>query len=154
MAEIQKVMPDVGLGNGVHVKPWGLSTTICCDGLIQVARCDIAEGGYSSVHVHERKDNRFIVHQGTVIVRKFYVIREEVKSLSLNSGDSLLVPAGIPHQFFATCDTVLTETYNCPDGSLVRWNDIMRFTQNGIGSLDDLQLPADLWNRIRQWRNG
>lgn len=120
---------------GIHVKPWGLSQTNLCDGTLQVARCDVLKGGYSSVHKHNHKANVFVVHAGSVIIDSYGGEPSEpyvpITRKQLGPGQSLVVLPGEFHRFYALDNSILSEVYFCNDSTPVSWNDIERLTKNG-----------------------
>ena len=135
---------------GVQQKTWGLNQTNLCDGTLQVARCDINAFGYSSVHLHEHKANKFIVHSGVLEVRVWNDPGNETIDSTVNAdakhsdyltytlcdGDTIIVPPGVVHQFYALENTICSEVYWSKNNTKVGWNDIKRFTKNGQDDSD------------------
>ena len=115
---------------GVQQKTWGLNQTNLCDGTLQVARCDINAFGYSSVHLHEHKANKFIVHSGKLEVRVWRT-EKNCETHVLRARDTIVIPPRVVHQFYALENTICSEVYWSESDSKVGWNDIKRFTTNG-----------------------
>jgi len=49
---------------GAIHKPWGWTVDLICEPTLQISLLDIDRAGFSSIHLHEEKHNRFLVRQG------------------------------------------------------------------------------------------
>lgn len=112
-------------------KPWGKSTRRYIDRFLQVEEIEVEQGGYSSVHCHERKSNRFIVIEGRLRVSWFNAHNDSIYSRVSERGHEVIVMPGESHQFFAEQPTKGYELYFDPTGQLDP-EDIVRFSTNGV----------------------
>lgn len=117
-----------------EIKSWGESIPLCRDDVAEIVRVKIKHGGFSSLHLHERKHNLFIVLSGTLQVK----VHEDDALRTLRSNKflksdtpPLLVPAGTLHRFFALDDVEAVEVYVSSDGTPVEAGDIVRQDEGG-----------------------
>ena len=109
-------------------KPWGGYLTIFQHPLCRIVRCWINERGKSSVHLHERQDNIFVVESGYLTLETFDQIvvhanasidqrgKTSFKDCSQTvrlkpNGQFFTVPKRIKHRFQALADSVILEIY-------------------------------------------
>jgi mannose-6-phosphate isomerase-like protein (cupin superfamily) len=117
-----------------EIKGWGVTEEIYRDKHLLIARIQVEAGGYCSIHYHRQRDNLFVVHAGTLIVHVFD--SGPPKSVRLNAGDQLRVPAGIAHQFEAATVVRCDEVYTPVAGATIDADDIVRFSQGGMRTHD------------------
>ena len=111
-------------------KSWGKSIRRFIDSYLQVEEAHIDKGGYSSVHLHERKWNEFIVSKGSLLVHIYDDQGKSEMTHELEPGIRIHVPPNIRHQFVATTKVVVYEVYFDPSHQLDP-EDIIRFSKNG-----------------------
>lgn len=112
-------------------KPWGVSTRRFIDDYMQLEQIQVHAGGYSSVHYHERKLNRFFVISGKLRVTFYNEDKQPKYTRVLEPGIGAIAMPGELHQFFAEEDTKGYELYFDPEGRLDA-EDIIRFSTNGV----------------------
>lgn len=118
---------------GVKVeKPWGWTMTRHLDEQTALVEIFVKAGGFSSIHCHERMANAFLVLSGCLAVAS------NLPPSPLYRGDSLLIEAGIHHDFYADGDTSALEIYHALPGGKIDVADIRRFSENGVGKLKRL----------------
>lgn len=114
-------------------KPWGKCYHFSETPDEQLDLCEIVAGGYSSIHLHEFKNNLFVVVSGLVRVRKFDSSLNVLSERVIGRGECITVSAGYRHDFLAVEATRLVEVYwriaNAPPVQLA---DIKRFSENGV----------------------
>lgn len=124
----------------VQPKSWG-STQLVCDLPELNAYClEVKRRGFSSIHLHREKWNYFYVESGRLEITCFpdyeqakrYNQPHAEESRILTAGESLVVPVGLHHEFFALSDCRVWEAYWTDGNSPVDQQDIVRFTKNGI----------------------
>ena len=133
-----------GCGSGPRQKTWGWSTRVYSSDELQVERIFIKVGGFSSIHLHERKYNQFVVTLGTLAVNYFDEQNRHVRGELVATGDSLIVQPMERHQFFAETTVHGYEVYWGKDGK-VDPEDIVRFSENGI----DCELHPPIEDEVR-----
>lgn len=107
-------------------KPWGRSRHLLITPAVDLALAIGKAGGSSSLHVHHRKTNTFVVSRGVVVIRYFLVSGEEEQTKRLEAGDSWTCPAGIAHRMAFETDAVLHELYTPQPGHPLDLGDIQR----------------------------
>ncbi len=141
-------------------KSWGISLTVHLDEFVQAEKIHVFAGGYSSVHRHEHKANRFLVYSGRLIVRtyrpdmnssepraswrRYWAIDQEH---NLRTGEELLVLPCVVHSFHAAEKTTALELYYLVPFAQgpIDPHDIERFSANGCDRLDtkDMARPDE-----------
>jgi len=102
-------------------------------------------GGYCSIHNHSAKANVFHVIHGTLYVRQFTAQGDRLRCSHIADGQSLLVPAGIWHQFWARTVVTAVEVYLAVGGECDA-EDIERHPGLAVGGLaDDYCSMEQLW---------
>ena len=112
-------------------KAWGITVRVSTGARVWFAL--VKKGGYSSRHHHPRSVNEFFVTSGRLRILLFERhedILRETGSVLLSSGQSLVLAAGVWHQFDAETDVELIETYTGPVGP--DEEDIQRADEGGI----------------------
>lgn len=142
-------------------KTWGISTPVYKDNFFQIEKIQVFAGGYSSIHRHHHKANRFLVESGRLVVRTFggesskgkYTPRS-IRDLKcahehdLKRGMELTIPPWEIHSFHAAERTTGLEIYHLPPGAEgpINPEDIERFTTNGV---DIAPTDRDDWEAAR-----
>ena len=108
---------------------WGTSETLFLDDRCQLDRAHGLEGGASSLHLHERKHNQFIVVAGCVEI--WLPTRDGPESMTyrLTAGGSCWIPAGDRHRMVFAEDSDLYELYMAVPGAAIDQHDIKRFDE-------------------------
>jgi mannose-6-phosphate isomerase-like protein (cupin superfamily) len=134
-------------------KIWGTSQRLLVTDFMQVERIQVRKGGYSSVHLHKRKNNLFVVEAGRLQVRLFDPWKKETARLFMVSrGDMKTVEPGIRHQFYADTSVVAYEVYwidNPVAGEMLDCDDIQRFSESGVDENGELAFIASLQSDSR-----
>lgn len=123
-----------------ETKPWGAAVHYLESYWCQVSVITVVAGGYSSIHLHERKHNQFTIASGKMIVREFGEDGRMVQAWMLDASSpnpvrrTVVIPKGVRHQFFCPEPARVVETYFVDDPSeeLVLGGDIIRFSENGV----------------------
>jgi len=134
----------------IEQKPWGVTALLFSDSITQVNHISVCEGGFSSKHFHKHKVNVFVVCSGELLVYLFNEHLQPTKQHVLRSGDTLVVPARVIHQFCATEQTNAYELYYGSSGGELFPNDITRLSVNGVVAAKD----CDGANERTQPRSG
>lgn len=151
LAEIQRwLMADETAP--VAVVPWGSWWPLVECEQVHLDSLHVGKGGYSSIHVHEKKTNVFMPMSGAITVETYTMgmarsIREhggisEIKPGFLNQSvlnpntKPLVVPAGTPHKFSAEHENTLTLELSLPTPGPLNREDIERFTEHGFDDPD------------------
>lgn len=113
-------------------KVWGTSHRLLLNDFCQMEKIEVVPGGYSSIHLHQRKHNLFCVQSGvlTVEVYKNQATRP-ADSRDLKDGDSWSIGPNTRHRFHAKSSTVAYELYWSSEGT-VDPDDIVRYSENGV----------------------
>jgi mannose-6-phosphate isomerase-like protein (cupin superfamily) len=106
---------------GIHL--WGQSTTLHVDGETELVRCAGYAGGASSLHLHRRKFNTFMLVSG-----KMRLSIEETDVI-MSGGDSFTVRPGVRHRMAFVTDALLFELYAAIPGGSIEPGDIVRFDE-------------------------
>lgn len=114
----------------IEEKIWGYKHRLYIDSYAIVDRLFIKKGGYSSLHYHKEKYNRFYVESGSLLIYiqgsgEFLVGREEIYKV-------FDVDCGKIHQFRALTDVVCFEFCYNRNFSSVNDCDITRLTEGGL----------------------
>jgi len=114
----------------IEKKPWGETWTEEATRTRLVKHLRVRRGGFSSLHYHKHSVNEFLVRTARLAVLVW--LSDGVHVITLEPGDRLEVPAGIPHQFFVLADGAVTEIYR-PEEPLIEVSedDIVRLSRNG-----------------------
>jgi mannose-6-phosphate isomerase-like protein (cupin superfamily) len=125
-------------------KPWGYSTRLFINEAIQLERIFIQGGGYSSIHLHERKYNQFVVQKGMLLINTFDDTLTWQTDIKVASGQQLTIEPNVRHQFVARSDVEAYELYwpAVPSDGPVAPEDIVRFSQNGVARRWDISTSA------------
>lgn len=114
-------------------KPWGWSWPRVRNELVEIVDIEVVDGGFCSVHLHERKENIFVVVSGTLAVD---VWNDDGVFFSRHPLESrlgvLTVPPGRKHQFTAYGPVRAIEIYRPVAGQRLDPNDIVRFSEGGV----------------------
>jgi len=115
---------------GYERKAWGWTKPVVVKDVFQEHNLVVEAGGYCSVHWHEHRANKFIVHSGRIAVVVFngWTWKRRV----LTSGDIMNVPSKVVHRFEVYQDGKVTEEY-WPDRSetTISTDDIVRIVVGG-----------------------
>lgn len=91
---------------------------------------DVVKGGYSSIHYHRERANRFVVQQGTILVWTFYGNRI-LQSEPITDGGTFQVPSLVVHAFAVLEPGRVVEEYWADRGGAVSRDDIVRLCHGG-----------------------
>lgn len=127
----------------IATKAWGSTECLISCPLYSRHRLEVLAGGYSSIHWHAERANRFHVESGTIAVVTFHAWRYD--RLVLTVDNSCDVPSLVPHQFQVIEGGVIVEEYWPDRGGAVREDDIVRLTVGGHAAIDEL---PDLVRRL------
>jgi len=118
------MLPSIGT---LQAKVWGDTRLLYAANNTHCHLIRFRNGGYCSKHRHQHKWNRFVVLQGTLIVRIFRneKIHEET---TVREGQMTDVPPGVWHQFEASEDGEALEFY----WAELDAEDIERKTEGGM----------------------
>lgn len=98
-------------------------------------------GGYSSLHYHRERANRFLVERGAIIVWVIYGNTYQ-ESTPVTDGGVFEVPSHVVHGFGVLEDAQVIEEYWADRGGIVKREDIVRISHGGrvdqIADLHDL----------------
>lgn len=116
---------------------WGRTTRVYNDGHIEIVKIEVASGWHSSIHLHRHKSNEFAVVAGElqVISQDEYGVWRRLLKVG---SQSAFVPHNVKHAFFAVSNVIAWEFYRAMPGSRIDKNDIERFSNRGIGSIQSL----------------
>lgn len=128
-------MIDAQCERGVK-KVWGSTECLFSGPLYSRHRLEVLPGGYSSIHYHVQRANRFHVESGTIAVVVFRGWRYE--RVILTQDTCYDVPSLVPHQFQCIEGGTLFEDYWPDRGGQVREDDIVRLTVGGYAPIDEL----------------
>ena len=117
-------------------KPWGRTRPQCRSEVAHVDEIEIAAGGYCSIHCHSAKVNVFHVLSGRLYVRQFTGNGDRLRGEHIAPGCSVIVPAGIWHQFWAPAETRAVEVYMPINGVQLLHEDIERHTGLPVGGIE------------------
>lgn len=118
-------------------KAWGSVSHVFVSPYAMVSCLNVRAGGYSSIHYHELRANRFYVDSGAVAVEVFDGFTLESLRVYdthiLRAGDVFDVPSMRVHRFIAVESGQLVEVY-WPDrpGGIVMHSDIQRLEVGGF----------------------
>lgn len=113
-----------------ETKVWGHTCCTHDSPLYSRHELKLIKGGYSSVHYHRERANRFCVVDGIVYVVTLYAWRTH--SVRLTAGNIYDVPSLVPHMFQVEESGTMVEEYWPDRGGKVRCNDIERLTVGGM----------------------
>ena len=109
-------------------KMWGETRCIFNTPLAELHRIEVKPHGFCSVHLHQHKWNGFYVERGELLV-KVWQPSGTLDETRLGPGDSMIVPAGVEHQFVGLKDGCLAfELYSVSPLS----EDIVRRSVGGV----------------------
>ncbi len=115
--------------------------------MCHVDEIEAVAGGYCSIHNHSAKANVFHVVSGLLYVRQFTGQGDRLKCGTLAAGQSLVVPAGVWHQFWSRLHTTAVEVY-LPSAGICEHEDIERHPGLAIGGVALTYAEMeDLWSR-------
>ena len=123
-------------------KTWGRSVRRYIDSYYQVEEIFVDAGGYSSVHQHTRKSNRFLIVSGALRINRYDRNLKLSYSEVIDPQGVCIVQPLIRHQFVAETEVHAYELYEDPTGRLDA-EDITRFTQNGVGTYVKLSVETE-----------
>lgn len=121
----------------IEYKSWGFKYSVYNSSSFQVDICCIRKGGYSSIHHHDYRWNKFLILNGVLEIYIYprqqlldnisepirYVIGDKQKTRKF------IIKPKVIHKFHALTDVKLLEVYN----SVCSEKDIIRQDQGGIG---------------------
>lgn len=113
-------------------KPWGTTQLLFRNNSTEVHRIKVLEGGYCSIHKHDKKSNMFYVESGRLSIYEQDEHGFNQCVTVLRDGDALTIPSGRYHEFRATEDTIAYEIY---DVDPITEQDISRLNVGGRLSL-------------------
>ncbi len=119
----------------IQEKPWGTSERLLLASDVQIERVRGIAGSASSLHLHLYRHNLFFVLDGCLRIE---LLSGANQVATLTRGQSLLVPARIPHRMMFIEDSDALEVYYT-DGPDVDPDDIRRLAQ-GVPAPDLAQL--------------
>lgn len=133
-------------------KSWGTSVRLFQSDHIKIEAIYVQKGGFSSIHHHSDMSNQFSVISGTLVVRTYkkedanklsgfssipssdeenYGILTDpgicIETVTLEPGQSCVIPSTAPHSFEALTDVVAIEIYESQKIA----EDIFRYTLGG-----------------------
>ena len=91
---------------------------------------EVVKGGYSSIHYHRERANRFLVREGTIVVWTFYGNRI-LQSEPITDGGSFDVPSLVVHAFAVLEPGRVVEEYWADRHGCVSRDDIVRLCHGG-----------------------
>ena len=112
-------------------KVWGRTRCLSQSPLMSIHELILENSGsFCSIHHHLKRHNHFYVLSGSVSV----VVREGGRDVvyTMSQGASLIVPAGMLHQFQVISKALLLEVYTPETGCEVEANDIVRKHEGGL----------------------
>lgn len=120
----------------IEYKSWGFKYSVYNSASFQVDLCQIKKGGYSSIHHHNYRWNRFLILKGILNIYIYPGTKsnfEFLEPIIHVIGDSqktrkFIIKPRIIHKFYAETDVQLLEIYN----SICSEKDIIRETQGGV----------------------
>lgn len=112
----------------IQGKVWGTTAALLVRPAFSIHLLEINAGGFSSEHRHERKLNHFYVVRGVLEILQWPANGGPPDTTELKAGDSLTIQVGVWHQFKATTDALVLETYE----SAPVEDDIERRTHGGV----------------------
>lgn len=122
----------------VMVVPWGSWWPLIECEQVHVDTLHVGYGGFSSIHVHERKTNVFMPMFGVITIDTYAPgSRPDISSphastvLQPNS-KPFVVPTGTPHKFSAEHENTLAIEVSLPTPGPLNREDIERFTEHGF----------------------
>lgn len=135
----------------MNEKAWGTTECLISGPLYSRHRLAVKTGGYSSVHYHVDRANRFIVESGSIAVAVFYAWRVERHVLTVDN--TLDVSSLVPHQFQVLEDGIVVEEYWPDRGGSVREDDIVRLCKGGSDCPSEIEGLAEwlIWNEVQKW---
>jgi quercetin dioxygenase-like cupin family protein len=104
-------------------KVWGTTENLLTNSTLELHRIKAKNGGYCSKHKHKNKFNLFYVISGTLEIHVWKEDYDLIDVTKLSAGDSMAVPPGEFHRFYATSDCEGLELYwsaNLDPGDIVR----------------------------------
>ena len=116
-------------------KPWGRTREVLRASVCHVDEIEAMQGGYCSIHAHTAKANVFHVVTGLLYVRQFTIQGERLKCQHIAAGETLVVVAGIWHQFWARQVTRAMEVY-LPTVGDCDADDIERHPGMAVGGIE------------------
>jgi len=127
------------MANPLQEKIWGttrcdINTPFYSSHLLAIDR-----GGFSSMHYHRNRANKFRIVRGTVEI--FVAFGLNIERHLLTDGNELIVPSLVVHGFAASEDASMVEEYYPDRGGRVSIDDIVRLCHGG--KLTDLEMPCD-----------
>lgn len=132
-------------------KPWGRTRPECRSLVAHVDEIEVLRGGYCSIHCHVAKVNAFHVLSGQLYVRQFTGAGDRLRGAFVGPGGSVIVPAGIWHQFWVPVETRAVEVYLPIDGVPLNHDDIERHIGLPVGGIEiSYHGMGELWARAFQ----
>lgn len=123
-------------------KAWGRTRPIYDSDVFCGHELDVEQGGYSSVHYHQHRANKFIVDSGVIAVVVFWGWRSE--SVMLTKGQDFTLPSLVVHQFQVYQSGRVREEYWADRGGKVSQQDIIRLSEGGkVSDIEELKTLTD-----------
>jgi mannose-6-phosphate isomerase-like protein (cupin superfamily) len=120
-------------------KTWGVTWPVIETDLYARYALEAIVGGYSSLHYHAERANRFRVLSGAIIVWRVFGTLV-VSSEPLTDGQTFDVPSLVVHGFGVLENAKIIEEYWPDRGGTVRRNDIQRLCHGGRVDVDEVDL--------------
>lgn len=119
----------------VGQKEWGSWWPLVETELAHLDSLHIGKGGFSSIHVHEKKSNIFTTMFGRITLDIYEGTPADMNLLeshSLEHGNKpVVIPPGTPHRFMAEDEHCLAFELSLPDPGPLNRADIERWSQSG-----------------------
>ena len=77
---------------------------------VMVAKLEMKEGGIGPQHQHENEQITDVI-SGTI---RFWLGEDKAEVLDLHAGESLIIPANLPHEALMIGDVVEVDTFSPP----------------------------------------
>lgn len=129
-------------------KVWGVTSKLIDTPFYAKHELEVENGGYCSIHYHAQRANRFTVVSGEVEIIELYgpIIKRSTLSSSGRAPFSHYdVPSMVVHMFMVRRGGTMYEEYYPDRNGRIQDDDIVRLTEGGIVSCDQLDvLPYKL----------
>lgn len=131
----------------LEVKAWGVTWPVFEGDTYSRYALECRAGGYSSLHYHEQRANRFTIERGTILI--WQAFGPCVTSHTITDGGQFSVPSLVVHGFAVLEDAEVVEEYWPDRGGRVERSDIIRLCHGGTADPESLPgLATELLRRI------
>lgn len=144
-AQLNPTIDDLMKPTAPQPKHWGITWPVIESDRYARYALECKAGGYSSLHYHADRANRFVVLRGTILVWTIFGNTYQ-QSTPITDGGTFEVPSLVVHGFGVLEDAQVVEEYWGDRGGTVRRDDIVRISHGG--KLDDVAELHDLPRRI------